>query len=126
MASPAFAESLCPLSIQVEQSLKTTPEGWDAGQNGYVADLSCVTVFSGPPAEQAYLVPSGKDEKDLQDNEIWPLTPDEHGYWIPCNYAHTTVVISKKLPTTFKECEVKYQSNVYIAGSRVPESVQCE
>jgi hypothetical protein len=127
LASPvAFADDICPRSIDVTQGIKTAPGGWTVGDSKLPADLTGITMFSGPPEEQASLVPDGRSEDDELNNDIWNLTPDTRGYWIQCNYANTTVTLAKKLPDNFKQCQVRYQKDVYIAGFRVPESVTCK
>ncbi len=126
IGSPAaYAEEMCPPSIEVTESLKTPLEGWTVGQNKVSADLMGITMFSGPPEEEASLVPTGKDATDSSMLDTWPLDPDEHGYWLQCNYANTRVTIAKKLDAKLKYCQIKYMANVEIGGNRAPESVTC-
>ena len=127
LASPSvFADDLCPPSIEVTQGIKTAPGGWAISDSKLPIDWTGIAMFNGPPEELASLVPDGKDEKDNLNNDIWKLTPDSHGYWIQCNYANTTVTLSKKLPDSAKQCKIRYQRDAYIAGFQVPESVTCE
>ena len=61
----ARAESFCPAEIAVEQKAAAPAPDWSVSYSGYQTAISGITIFDGPPSEQASLVP---------DNEKRPMT----------------------------------------------------
>jgi hypothetical protein len=123
----ALAESACPKTIAVEQKASAPAADWNVSYSGYETALQGVTIFDGPPAQQASLVPDS--EKSSGDNviQIWRLTKNDRGYWLRCNYANTTAQIARRLPDSITRCDVVYDHNVHFAGgSNVVKSVNCK
>ncbi len=65
----ARAESACPATIVVEQKGSAPAPDWTVTYSGYQTAIAGVTIFDGPPAEQASLAPDS--EKPSGDN-IYP------------------------------------------------------
>jgi hypothetical protein len=123
----ARAESACPATIAVEQRGSAPAPDWTVTYSGYQTAVAGVTIFDGPPSEQASLVPDS--EKPSGDNliQIWQLPKSDRGYWIQCNYANTTAQISRPLPASVSRCDVVYDHNVRFAGGgNVVKSVNCK
>jgi hypothetical protein len=123
----AQAESACPTTISVEQRGSAPAPDWTVTYSGYQTAVAGVTIFDGPPSEQASLVPDS--EKPSGDNiiQIWQLPKSDRGYWLQCNYANTTAQISRRLPASAARCDVVYDHNVRFAGSgNVVKSVNCK
>jgi hypothetical protein len=123
----AEAESACPQKIAVEQKASAPTADWAVSYSGYDTAISGVTIFEGPPAQQASLVPD--NEKDSGDNMIqtWRLPKSDRGYWLQCNYANTTAQISRQLPASVERCDVVYDHNLHFAsGGDVVKSVNCK
>jgi hypothetical protein len=124
---PAHAESDCPKTIAVEQKASAPAPDWSVSYSGYDTAVEGVTIFDGPPAGQASLVPD--NEKTAGDDVIqtWQLTKSDRGYWLQCNYANTTAQISRRLPAGVERCEVVYDHNMHFAGGGfVVKSVNCK
>ena len=123
----ARAESACPATIAVEQKASAPSPDWIVTYSGYQTAVAGVTIFDGPPAEQASLVPDS--EKTSGDNviQIWQLPKSDRGYWLQCNYANTSAQISRRLPASVTRCDVVYDRNMHFGGGgNVLKSVNCE
>ncbi|MFZ0676045.1 STY0301 family protein [Candidatus Binatus sp.] len=123
----ARAESVCPATISVEQRGAAPAPDWTVSYSGYQTAVAGVTIFDGPPSEQASLVPDS--EKPSGDNliQIWQLPKSDRGYWLQCNYANTTAQISRRLPASVSRCDVVYDHNMHFAGGgNVVKSVNCK
>jgi hypothetical protein len=124
----AQAESSCPATVVVEQRASAPAPDWAVTYSGYETAVAGVTIFDGPPAEQASLVPD--NEKTVGDNIIqgWQLPKSERGYWLQCNYANTTAQISRRLPASVTRCDVVLDHNMHFGGGggNVVKSVNCK
>ena len=121
------AESACPATIVVEQRASAPAPDWTVSYSGYETAVAGVTIFDGPPAQQASLVPDS--EKQVADNiiQVWQLPRSDHGYWLQCNYANTTAQISRRLPASATQCVVVYDHNERLSGGAyVIKSVSCK
>src|SRR6202035_6135104 len=81
----ARAESACPATVTVEQRASAPAPDWTVTYSGYDTAVAGVTIFDGPPAEQASLVPDSN--KTVGDNiiQVWQLPTSDRGYWLQCN-----------------------------------------
>ena len=124
----ARAEATCPPTLAVEQKAAAPSAEWTVSSSGYKTALAGVTIFDGPPASQASLVPDG--ERTTSDTlvQTWKLEKNDAGYWLECDYANTTAQIYKRLPASVSRCDVTYERNVHFGGEggRVVKTVQCK
>ena len=120
------AESACPATIVVEQRASAPAPDWTVSYSGYETAVAGVTIFDGPPAQQASLVPDS--EKTVGDSiiQVWQLPKSDRGYWLQCNYANTTVQISRRLAGVTR-CDVVMDHNMrFGGGGNVVKSVNCK
>ena len=125
--NPARAESACPQTIVVEQRASAPAPDWTVSYSGYETAVAGVTIFDGPPAQQASLVPDS--EKQVGDNivQVWQLPKSDRGYWLQCNYANTTAQISRRMPPSVNRCDVVLNHNIrFNGGGNVVKSVNCK
>jgi hypothetical protein len=123
----AQADSACPPTIAVAQGASAPSPDWTVTYSGYETAVAGVTIFDGPPSEQASLVPD--NQKTVGDNiiQIWQLAKSDRGYWLQCNYANTTAQISRRLPASVSRCDVVYDHNTrFSGGANVVKSVNCK
>ncbi len=124
----ACAEATCPPTLAVEQKASAPSTDWTVSSSGYNTALAGVTIFDGPPANQASLLPD--DEQTTSDMvfQTWKLGKNDAGYWLECDYANTTAQIYERLPASVSRCEVSYERNVRFGGEgrRVVKSVRCK
>jgi hypothetical protein len=124
----AWAESACPQTIAVEQRASAPAPDWTVTYSGYDTAVAGVTIFDGPPAEQASLVPD--NEKTVGDDVIqtWQLAKSARGYWLQCNYANTTAQIARRLEASITRCDVVLDHNMRFGGGGgyVVKSVNCK
>jgi len=124
----ACAEATCPPTLAVEQKASAPSTDWTVSSSGYNTALAGVTIFDGPPANQASLLPD--DEQTTSDMvfQTWKLAKNDAGYWLECDYANTTAQIYERLPASVSRCEVSYERNVRFGGEgrRVVKSVRCK
>ena len=135
IASVAFATAglaadislSCPESITTKQSA-VPREGWDSSVP--VPDRRhlqrAAGINSGPPADQADLRPrmqqSRTEEKAIYDIE--GNAPD--GYWLVCFFDDTRVVLSKRLPSGLRRCEVTHRRTPWDAQYSAVKSIVCK
>ncbi len=97
-AGLAGAQATCPAELAVEQKASAPGSDWNVAYSTYKTAVAGVTIFDGPPAEQASLVPD--NQKTTHDTMIqtWKLPKSDRGYWLQCQYANTTAQIYRRLP----------------------------
>jgi hypothetical protein len=124
----ACAQVTCPPTLAVEQKTSAPAPNWTVTFSGYNTAIAGVTIFEGPPAEQASLMPDSEQTTDAMVFQTWKLAKSDRGYWLQCEYANTTAQISRRLPVHVSRCEVAYERNVRFGGEgrRVVKSVDCE
>lgn len=124
----AWAEVTCPPTLAVEQKTSAQAADWAVTYSGYDIALAGVTIFEGPPAEQASLMPDGEQTTTDRFFQTWNLPGSGRGYWLQCEYANTTAQISGRLPANVSRCEVSYERNVRFGGEDrgVVRSVTCK
>jgi hypothetical protein len=124
----AHAQATCPPTLAVAQTASAPAPDWTVTYSGYPTAVAGVTIFDGPPSEQASLVPD--NEKTTEDTVIqtWKLATSARGYWLQCEYANTTAQISRRLPAEVTRCDVTSERNMRFGGEgrRVIKSVDCK
>jgi hypothetical protein len=107
----------CPAAIEVMQSPANIPAGWRAGTSGGVAgngrcNLANIGFSEGPPAEQVSLAPDSGKKLRRSETQTWLFSPGApQGYWIACEYAQTSVTLTRRLPERIRTCTVTYDSS---------------
>ncbi len=125
-ASLAAAAGIsCPATIQTEQKA-SAPAPWTVGYGALPVALAQVTIFEGPPSEQASLVYDNEKKLPKEMVLTWNLGPSTHGYWLQCAYSSTTAMISRRLPDGVKICEVRLaRHNTFVNGQAVVNRAEC-
>jgi len=124
----ARAQAACPAQLTVAQTASAPDPQWTVSYSGYPTAVAGVTIFDGPPAEQASLVPDSEKTAGDTIRQTWELAKSDRGYWLQCNYANTTAQISRRLPADVTRCEVAYDRNLHFGGGggNVVKSVTCK
>lgn len=107
----AHAQVACPANISVEQKA-TAPNDWSADYAKLPAVLSSVTIFDGPPEEQASLKYDDQRTTKTEVIQTWELPASDRGYWIVCGYTNTSAQLWRKLPNELNACEVVLEKGV--------------
>src|SRR5258708_37737314 len=113
-------ESACPATVVVEQRASAPAPDWTVSYSGYETAVAGVTIFDGPPAQQASLVPDS--EKTVGDNiiQVWRMPKSDRRYCLQCNYTNTTAQISRRLPANIRRCDFVLNHNErFIVGGTV-------
>jgi hypothetical protein len=125
--SGAFAP--CPPTIQVEQKVAVAPPGWTVSHEKVASDLAQVTLFDGPPAEMASLVP---DEQQQKGNDLiltWKFDDPKQaarGIWMSCAYGRTTALLERRLAASTKSCTVSLDKQTTGAnGTPAIKQIHC-
>lgn len=118
-------DSYCPKSIRTKQTVEAVPEGWKAANGKGEHFLAALTIFEGPPEQEASLVYDSYLKGTSTDEAIWKFDPAQH-IWISCVYQGTVVTLSKALPEKTTECKVRYSRSVPIDGYQQIEQVTCK
>jgi len=74
------AESACPATIVVEQRASAPAPDWTVSYSGYETAVAGVTIFDGPPAQQASLVPDNEKTSRRQYHPGLAITKERS--WI--------------------------------------------
>lgn len=68
--------------------------------------LSSVSIFDGPPAEGAELLPTNAEKNDAKI--VWRIeSPSAQGVWLACNYGSQVARVVMKAAGTPALCEAK-------------------
>jgi hypothetical protein len=121
----ANAQVACPLNIKVEQKA-VAPSEWSVDYSKNAAALSSVTIFDGPPQEQASL--KYDDERTTTDQIIqtWDLPASDRGYWIECGYTNTWALLRRKLSNEMRACKVVLEKGVTFGdGGAIVKRAEC-
>jgi hypothetical protein len=87
--------------------------------------LASVTLYDGPVAEGASLVPDEESERGSERTAVWKIAAEnERGYWVACGYASTSVLLARKLPTA-STCRAVYDRSVTVSGLPSVVSFEC-
>jgi hypothetical protein len=122
-AGLAAEEIHCPQTVSVRQVATDVPAGWTAGVGAAPVQLAGVTFFDGKPEEEASLVYDRRGPTRTGTSAVWTFQRSAH-IWLSCNYAATSVVLSKPLPPV-TQCTVFYRKDVTIAGLPEIEHIDC-
>jgi hypothetical protein len=115
----------CPATIQTEQK-GSAPAPWAVSYGALPIALAQVTIFEGPPSEQASLVYDIEKKLPKEIVLTWNLGPSTHGYWLQCAYSSTTATISRRLPESVKHCEVRLaRDSTFVNGQPVVNKAEC-
>src|SRR5260370_42293684 len=124
----ACAQQTCPPTLKVEQKAVSPGADWSVTYSGYDTALAGVTVFDGPPANQASLAPDREHMTHDAVFQTWKLAKNATGYWLQGEDANTTAQISPRLPPSVSRCDVVYERHVRFGGEdrRAVRSVSCK
>jgi hypothetical protein len=64
-----------------------------------------------------FLIHNNEEETDKTWTISWDLPAKPRGCWITCEYANTTVTLTRKLPETVTRCEMVHHRNVSLAAA---------
>lgn len=107
----------CPSMLDVKSSA-SPPAGWQVVGSSVGNALDRVGFYSGPPSEQASLVPDKTQNRKGESRDVWTFSPTAaETIWAACFYTGTTLFIAKPVEHSVKSCEVRYRATR--AGSRV-------
>ena len=130
-ASPASAELIqCPAKIDVNQRLAAQIPGWSVvpsvAPDEMPHQLAGMTFFDGNPQDRASLVPDKQSKLKAGTVASWTFGVSDRAIWIACSYAWTSVVLSRQLPKTIRECSITYSNQDTIVGLPVIEKFDCK
>jgi hypothetical protein len=124
-AAGAVAEVMCPDTIAVSQNATAAGE-WQVRDSGAKPELEHVTIYDGPPEEQASLKYDREIKRKSEIVQMWNLPPSKTGYWLACGYTNTSKELYRKLPAITAICEVIYDRGKHFAdGNMVIRRVRC-
>ncbi len=124
-ARAAAADISCPATIQTAQKA-SAPSPWAVDYGALPIALAQVTIFEGPPSEQASLVYDSEKKLSKETVLTWNLGPSTRGYWLQCAYSSTTAMISRRLPDSVKHCEVRLaRDSSFANGQPVVNKAEC-
>jgi hypothetical protein len=127
-ASPLSAADAvhCPPTIEVKQQLAAPVPGWSVTSDGMRHELAGLTFFDGNPEDKASLAPDKNATLKGKSVASWTFDAGGRPIWVACQYAGTSVVLTRELPKTTRACSVTYTVGVTIAGLPVIEKVDCK
>jgi hypothetical protein len=108
----AIETPVCPPEIKVEQKALETPSGWSTLHSRSKHVFINVQFSEDEPSKQFILAPSREKKQKGAIVNIWDFTPSPSGYWVSCIYHETNIVLTRKLPSEIKSCEVEYEKNI--------------
>ncbi|HTW88932.1 MAG TPA: STY0301 family protein [Candidatus Binataceae bacterium] len=126
MAPGAAADVLCPDTIGVVENATSTTGDWQVRDSGEKPELDRMTIYDGPPADQASLKYDREIKRKSEIVQIWNLAPSKRGYWLACGYSNTSKELYRKLPEMTAICEAILDRTVsFPNGGPVVRRVRC-
>lgn len=124
----AASESLnCPETVDVQQQLAASIEGWTAILDDTPHRLANVTFYDGSPEKRASLVNDKATHSAGKEIAEWHFVArTRRPVWLACSYAGTAVVLTRMLPSSTRSCSVMYNSRQRVAGLPIIESIACK
>jgi len=124
-AGRAAAEVVCPDTIAVTQNA-AAPGEWQVRDSGEKPELERVTIYEGPPEQQASLKYDREIKRKSEIVQMWNLPPTKEGYWLACGYSNTSKQLYRKLPAMTAICGVTFDRVVnFPDGTPVIRRVRC-
>ena len=116
----------CPLELVASQTATAPAPEWAVSYETYPLRLSGMSVFDGPPDEQADLKYHDSRKANREWTVRWRLAPNPRGYWLMCRYDGTRAQVSRRIPDGATRCTGRYDLTVAVgAGPLLVEAV-CE
>ena len=116
----------CPRRLEVEQAVKTVPDGWTAsslGAGNAASRLENIQFSDGDPVNQYLLAPDSEKRGRGTIAVTWTFTPSsKKSFWVYCEYSRTNVVLAKPLPEGITTCTLTYDSR---ASGGAPIEATC-
>lgn len=110
----------CPRRLEVEQAVKTVPDGWNASSldaRNAESHLENIQFSDGNPVNQYLLAPDTEKRERGTIAVTWTFTPSsKRSFWVYCEYSRTNVVLAKPLPADITTCTLTYDARS--AGGR--------
>ncbi len=103
---PSQGNSFCPVVIETKQYALKVPQGWRAGEEPLIHNLSYVMLYLGSPADKMALEPDNISENAGTTISEWMLQKDSD-YWIKCEYRGTKVTMIRELDRGITSCVVQ-------------------
>ncbi len=121
----AAAEVMCPDTAAVAQKAAAAGE-WQVRDSGEKPELESVTIYEGPPEQQASLKYDREIKRKSEIVQMWNLPPSKEGYWLACGYTNTSKQLYRKLPGITAICEAIFDRGVsFPSGGPVVRRVRC-
>lgn len=102
----------CPPSLQVQQT--PTPalaSGWQTRVSNDTHPLTNIAFYAGPPEEMAQLAPGSEQRKGKTLTSRWLLAPTDRVYWVACEYAGTSAIVTRPLEKNIASCVAEHDLN---------------
>ncbi len=116
----------CPNTIEVNQQLAPSVEGWTTILDDTPHQLATVTFYDGAPKDRASLVYDTTTKAAGKETAIWHFLPQgDRQIWMACSYASTAIVLAKALPAGISMCSVTYDPLQLVAGMPLIERIDC-
>ena len=123
----ASAPVSCPDTIDVNQHLAGSVEGWTTILDDTPHRLAGITFYDGPPKDRASLVYDQRTKAGGNEIAKWQfISAGDRRIWLACSYAGTAIVLAKALPAETSTCSVTYNPRQLIAGLQVIEKIDCK
>jgi len=124
-AGRAAAVVMCPDTIAVSQNA-TAAGDWQVRDSGERPELERVTIYEGPPVQQASLKYDREIKQKSEIVQMWNLPPSREGHWLVCGYSNTSKQLYRKLPAMTATCGVTFDRGVnFPDGNPVIRRVRC-
>jgi len=115
-ASPVFAETACPSTLEVEQHADP-PSGWSVSYSEQPPRLSSVTIYDGMPSNRVSIKYNYRKQNRNELLLRWDLIYSPRSYYLQCSYERTSAQIAMPLPAGVRGCEVVFDRLVSYSGA---------
>lgn len=96
----AGAQTLaCPEKIETSSTLASAVPEWKTSVDPRPNPYSRLSMTSGPPEEEAYLVPDSNTKSQM----TW-IVPAGQQYWAVCHYLNSNIRLVQQVPAGARQC----------------------
>jgi len=96
----------CPRQVRVDQKVVGAGAEWLVFDAAEQHSFTNVSFSEGEPSNRVTLAPTKADKAKA----VWNFDSSEEGFWMSCAYSGTSVVLSQRLSSQVRSCDVEYDT----------------
>lgn len=111
LAVPAWAEVLCPDTIEVNQQA-TVPGDWSVSYTDPPLRLTGISIYDGPPSQNHIVKPFSVKSTKGELRVSWRFPESKRNFHLACSYERTSASLTALLPPGMNGCNAVFDRRV--------------